>query len=94
MKKSPKPTGKYAVGTTVFTAAEERDEVLRPGTKRRISARIYYPVFKKSVEGMAKTQYMSKDMFMGLKKAFMLPLKYDKVDAAGSNTSEAYTDAP
>ncbi len=94
MKKSPKPTGKYAVGTNVFTAAEERDEVLRPGTKRRISARIYYPVFKESIEGMAKTKYMSKDMFMGLKKAFMLPLKYEKVDADGGNTSEAYTDAP
>ena len=72
MGNNPKPTGKYAVGTTTFTAKEERDEVLKPGTKRRISARVYYPVMKEAVDGFEKVQYMSRDMFKGLKKAFKL----------------------
>ena len=94
MGTNPKPTGKYAVGTTTFTAKEERDEVLRPGTKRRISARVYYPVMKGDVNGLEKVQYMSRDMFKGLKKAFKLPLNYDKETEAGHNISECYKDAP
>ena len=94
MGNSPKPTGKYAVGTTTFTAKEERDEVLSPGMKRRISARVYYPVLKEAVNGLEKVQYMSRDMFKGLKKAFNLPLNYDKETAAGHNISECYKDAP
>ena len=94
MGKNPKPTGTYAVGTTTFTAKEERDEVLSPGTKRRISARVYYPVPKEAVEGLEKVQYMSRDMFQGLKVAFKLPLNYDKETAAGNNVSECYKDAP
>ena len=94
MGNNPKPTGKYAVGTTTFTSKELRDEVLRPGEKRRISARVYYPVTKDSVAGLEKTMYMSRDMFKGLKDAFKLPLNYDKETAAGNNVSECYKDAP
>ncbi len=90
----PKPTGKYAVGTTTFTAKDERDEVLNLGTKRRISARIYYPVMKETVNGLEKVQYMSRDMFNGLKDAYKLPLNYDRETAAGHNISECYKDAP
>ena len=94
MGSKPKPTGKYTVGTTTFTAKEERDEVLKPGTKRRISARVYYPVMKETVNGLEKIQYMSRDMFKGIKDAFKLPLDYDKETAAGNNVSECYKDAP
>ena len=94
MGTNPKPTGIYAVGTTTFTAKEERDEVLRPGTRRKISARVYYPVTKESVKGLKKTMYMSRDMFKGLKDAFKFPLNYDKETAAGNNISECYKDAP
>ena len=94
MGNNPKPTGKYAVGTTTFTAKELRDEVLHPGEKRRISARIYYPVTKDSVNGLEKVMYMSRDMFKGVKGAFKLPLNYDKETAAGHNVSECYKDAP
>ncbi len=94
MGNNPKPTGIYAVGTTTFTAKEERDEVLNPGTKRRISARIYYPVMKEAVNGLDKVQYMSRDIFKGLKAVFKLPLNYDKETAAGHNISECYKDAP
>ena len=94
MRTAPKPTGKYAVGTTTFTSREEREEVLHPGTNRRISARVYYPVEKESVKGMEKAQYMSRDMFMGVKKAFKIPLNYDKTTAAGENITEAYEEAP
>ena len=78
MGNNPKPTGKYAVGTTTFTAKELRDEVLHPGEKRRISARIYYPVTKDSVNGLEKEMYMSRDMFKGLKDAFKLPRKQQR----------------
>ena len=94
MGNNPKPTGEYAVGTMTFTSKELRDEVLHPGEKRRISARVYYPVTKDSVQGLEKAQYMSRDMFKGLKDAFKLPLNYDKETAAGNNVSECYKDAP
>ena len=94
MRTNPKPTGEYAVGTTTFTSKEERDEVLHPGKKRKVSARIYYPVTKESVKGLEKTMYMSRDMFKGIKDAFKLPLNYDKETAAGNNVSECYKDAP
>ena len=94
MRPTPKPTGMYAVGTTTFTSKEERDEVLYPGKKRRISARVYYPVTKESVKGQEKARYMSRDMFKGVKSAFKIPLNYDKATAAGENITEAYTDAP
>lgn len=94
MSANPKPTGKYAVGTKTFTADEVRDEVLCPGTKRRIAARVYYPVTKESVKGLKKSMYMSRDMFRGLKNIFNIPLNYDKETAAGNNVSECYKDAP
>ncbi|MBP5554528.1 MAG: hypothetical protein J6X94_06605 [Lachnospiraceae bacterium] len=94
MGKNPKPTGQYAVGTMTFTAKEERDEVLHPGAKRRISARVYYPVTKDSVIGIEKAEYMSRDMCKGIKDAFKLPINYDNETAAGNNVSECYQDAP
>lgn len=90
----PMPTGKYAVGTFTYSVKDDREEVLRPGTKRSISARVYYPVLKESVVGLKKTLYMSRDMFKGLKDSFKIPMNYDKKTAAGENESECYTDAP
>ncbi|MBO5986849.1 MAG: hypothetical protein J6Q02_08640 [Lachnospiraceae bacterium] len=90
----PMPTGKYAVGTVTYSVMNDREEVLRPGTKRSISARVYYPTRKDSAAGLEKALYMSRNMFQGLKNGFKLPMNYDKKTAAGENTSECYTDAP
>ena len=53
----PSPTGEYAVGTFTFTATTDRAEILAPGTKRLVPARVYYPVTKESVEGMSRARY-------------------------------------
>ncbi len=90
----PMPAGGYAVGTFTYTVKNDREEVLRPGTERSISARVYYPVLKDSVAGLKKSLYMSRDMFKALKDSFKLPMNYDKKTAAGENESECYADAP
>ena len=94
MKKRPSPTGEYAVGTCTFTVYNDREEVLQPGTMRNISARLYYPVSKESVEGMEMTRYMSRNIAKGLAKAIHAPINYDKSEAEGDNVSECYTNAP
>ena len=93
-KPTPKPTGEYAVGTFTYTVKDDREEVLRPGTMRSIAARVYYPVLKSQVDGLSKAPYMSRNMVASLKKAFHIPLSYDKIEAAGENLSECYVDAP
>lgn len=94
MNKNPKPAGKYAIGTLTYTVRDDREELLRPGTKRSISARVYYPVLKESVAGLKKAQYMSREMFTALKDNFKIPMNYDKKTAAGENESECYENAP
>lgn len=94
MVKKPTPAGEFAVGTFTYTVYNDRDEILVPGTKRSIPARVYYPVAKGSVEGMIKIKYMSRDMADALKKSMHAPINYDKSDAAGENISDCYENAP
>ena len=94
MAKRPSPTGEYAVGTFTYTVYNDRDEILFPGTKRSIPARVYYPVTKQSVNGMQKSSYMSKDTAIALKKLMHAPINYDKEESAGNNISDCYENAP
>ncbi len=94
MVNKPLPTGGFAAGTFTFTVYDDREEVLIPGTKRSIPARVYYPVSKASVEGMSRIKYMSREMADALKESMHAPINYDKSDAAGDNFSECYENAP
>ena len=94
MNKRPEPTGEYAVGTFTYTIKDDREEVLKPGTKRSLSARVYYPVLPGAVESMEKAEYMTRNMMQSLKSAFKIPLNYDKLTAQGENQTEAYQNAP
>lgn len=94
MTKRPEPTGQYAVGTNTYTVFYNRDEVLVPGSLRSIPVRVYYPVTKESVAGMAKSRYMSKEMAEALKKSMHAPINYEKSEAAGDNISDCYENAP
>ncbi|MBO4784528.1 MAG: hypothetical protein J5521_07285, partial [Lachnospiraceae bacterium] len=94
MTKKPSPTGEYAVGTFTYTVYTDREEVLAPGTKRNIPARVYYPVLKESVAGLTKTKYMTENMAIGLKKTMHVPVNFKKADAEGDNFSECYENAP
>ena len=95
MKSSaPKPTGEYAVGTFTFTVWEDREEILRPSTQRSVACRMYYPVRKDDTAGCKKTATMSRNMARAIRKAFMIPLNWDRMEAAGENTSECYENAP
>ena len=90
------PTGKYAVGTKTFTIYNTRKEALdtKGDSMRHIPARIYYPISKNTTEGLTKAKSLSRSEAMGIKKIFMIPLNYDKMEAAGENDSECYVDAP
>ena len=95
MKSSaPKPTGEYAVGTFTYTVKDDREEVMKPSTMRSVASRVYYPVLKEQTEGLKKARYMSRNMMTGLRKGFMIPLNYRKLEASGENRSECYVDAP
>ena len=89
---TPKPTGKYAVGTFTYTIKDDREEVLAPGTMRSIASRVYYPVLKESVEGLPKTKALSDNMLKGFKSAYKFAPDFKKNPEA--NVSECYTDAP
>ena len=92
---TPKPTGEYAVGTRTFTVYNTRKDVLdKKGAMRHVSARIYYPVTKNATEGLARARSMSRNEAAGIKKAFMIPLNYDKMEASGENEAQCYMDAP
>ena len=93
---TPKPTGQYAVGTRTFTVYNTRKEALDPSgkTMRHVPARLYYPVIKGETEGLSKARSMTRSEAAGIKKAFMIPLNYDKMEASGTNVSEAFVDAP
>ena len=96
MNKKPIPTGEYAVGTKTFTVYNTRKEELYPesGSMRHVPARLYYPALKGSVDGCEKARSMTRCEAAGIKKAFMIPLNYDKMEAAGELGSEAFVDAP
>ena len=96
MNNKPKPTGEYAVGTKTFTIYNTRKETLdtKGDSMRHVPARIYYPTSKDATEGLAKGKGLSRSEAVGIKKVFMIPLNYDKMEAAGENDSECYVDAP
>ena len=94
MRKTPAPTGEYAVGTFTFTVYNDREEVLAPGSMRSIPARVYYPVKKESVEDMSKARYLSRGVAEGLKNSLNFKIDYDKIEEGGENTSECYENAP
>lgn len=93
-RQTPKPTGEYAVGTFTYTVMNDREEVLRPGTMRSVACRVYYPALRNSVAGCKKAAQMSRSMAAALRKAYKIPLNFDRMEAAGENTSECYADAP
>ena len=96
MNSKPKPTGKYAVGTKTFTIYNTRKDTLdaKGDSMRHIPARIYYPTSKDATAGLAKGKALSRSEAAGIKMLFKIPLNYDKMEAAGENDSESYTDAP
>ena len=61
MTKRPSPTGEYAVGTFTYTVYTDREEALEPGIKRKVPARVYYPVLKESVKDLPKAKYMTEN---------------------------------
>ena len=91
---TPKPIGEYAVGTFTFTVADDREEILKPSTMRSVACRVYYPVLKSETQGRKKAAYLSRNMAQAIRKSFMVPLNYDRMEAAGQNTSECFEDAP
>ena len=93
-KKTPSPTGEYGVGTFTYTVYNDRDEVMKigKGTKRSITARVYYPVLKESCVGCSKPVCLSENMIKGLKSAFKVAPNFKK-DPKG-NISECYLNAP
>jgi dienelactone hydrolase len=93
---TPKPTGEYAVGSFTFTIYNNREETIycAKGSMRSLPVRVYYPAKKESVEGLNKTRYMSKEMVGIIRKKFMVPINYEKLENEGSNRSECYDNAP
>ena len=93
-KKTPNPTGEYAVGTFTYTIYNDRDEVLEiaKGTKRSITARVYYPVLKESTAGLSKPIALSENMIKGFKSAFKVAPNFKKNPE--DNISECYLNAP
>ncbi len=90
----PLSTGEYAVGTFTHSLYNLRDEALETKSRRSLALRIYYPVLKEDIEGMEKTEYMSRDMAKALSKTVHVPINYDKSTKAGDNISDCYKDAP
>ncbi len=88
----PKPTGEYAVGTFTYTVKDDREEVMAPGTMRSVASRVYYPVSKKSVEGLQRAAALSENMIKGFKNAYKVAPNFKKNPEM--NRSECYTDAP
>ena len=94
--KIPVPAGEYAVGTFTYTVYNDREETMycAPGTMRSIPVRVYYPVAKKSVEGLPKARYLSKNEMLVIKKNYFVPLNYEKMEQEGKNRSECFENAP
>ena len=82
---TPKPTGGYAVGTRTFTVYNTRKDVLdtKGDSMRHVPARLYYPTAKETTEGLVRARSMSRSEAAGLRKAFGIPLNYDKMEASG-----------
>ncbi len=94
MKRNPpRPSGEYAVGTFTYTVKDDREEILKPSAMRSVACRVYYPALKTDTAGCKKAAYMSRNMARAIRKAFMIPLNWDKMEAAGENSAECYENA-
>ena len=75
----PAATGIYKVGTCTFSMVDEnRFEQLgtNPGTcKRKVFARLYYPVLPENTEGMPDAIVMSDAKLAALSKMYHFPIK-------------------
>ena len=89
---TPKPTGEYRVGTTVFALTDDsRKEKLGPEAgkaPRRVSVRLYYPVRSEDTEGRKKAVIMPAVKLNALAKIYHMPFK-----DAGDQEGEVYLDA-
>ena len=90
MKKMPKPTGEYAVGTFTYTVKDDREELLAPGTMRSVAARVWYPVLKESVRDLPKAAALSENMIKGFKRSFHVAPSFKDAE----NLSECFENAP
>ena len=90
---TPKATGEYKVGTTVFSIWDRsRKEKLGPeaGTRdRRILVRLYYPVLPEDTEGCTEAVALSQNKLKAILKTFNTPGRVD-----GDATAEFYQDVP
>lgn len=94
MPNKPMPSGQYAVGTFTYTVYNDRDDINYPGTKRCISARVYYPVLKESVDGFKKAEYMSREMASAFRKTYHLSKRFEDQRDSEDNSSECFVNAP
>lgn len=87
----PAPTGKYKVGTSLFTIVTYRVETLGPNAwkeNRKVTARIYYPADESDVVGKPRANVISPDLIKPLAKAFSAPYKV----FAENNEADFYLD--
>lgn len=88
-RKTPGPTGEYAVGTVTYTVKDDREEALQPGAMRSVACRVYYPVLKESVEGQPGTEALSARMLKGFKSAFKVAPDFRKNPEANRSACHA-----
>ena len=79
MNNIPNPTGEYAVGTFTYTVKDQREEIMAPGTKRSVAARVYYPVEKESVKDLKPSVGLTETMAKAISKVFKIPINYEKL---------------
>ena len=89
---SPSATGQYKVGTSTFSLTDEsRFELLgdNPGsTKRRVFARLYYPVLPEDAKAAPRAVIMSATKLKALAKMYHFP-----AGKAEPSESDRYIDA-
>lgn len=87
--KRPMPTGRYIVGTRLFTVNTEKKEILSGHTDeiRRLSCRIWYPADPEDVKSRKKAEYLNRYLAEAVKA------DYEKSTADGKNSMECYADA-
>lgn len=90
---TPKASGEYKVGTTVFSLWDRtRKEKLGPEAgrrDRRIHVRLYYPVLPEDAAGQPEAVVLSERKLKAILKTFSVPGKVD-----GDATAEFYQDVP
>lgn len=77
-------SGKYAVGTEMFTLTDHGRKELLGGKDehRRIPVRVYYPADRASTAGMERARIFSERKKAALQKAFHIPRINEEMNAA------------